>query len=50
MRTITRKLSETATAAAQLYWELARSAASLLAPRQYAAVRRSRSSGAFDCP
>jgi len=30
MRTLARKLTSTATAAAQLYWELARSAANLL--------------------
>lgn len=36
MRTITRKLTETATTAAQLYWELCRSALRLLAPRRSA--------------
>jgi hypothetical protein len=34
VRSITRKLSETATTAAKLYWEMLRSAATLVAPRQ----------------
>jgi len=34
VRTITRKLSETATTAAKLYWELVRSAASIVTTRE----------------
>lgn len=35
-RTAAQKLTETATAAAHLYWELVRSALSLVAPRRSA--------------